>query len=210
MGERGSGFFHSLWDYGILELRLNGLVVVGVGAGGTLTENLGLGDFTDEHHVGAQILLVLHLAGEHGVDVLRQVVKAVAAALHRRKVCELIHVPAGLHTKVANGLEGHILRQHADVELTGLLDDLPGEVPHLAGNHQPGGFASHLRAGVDDAAVVLIVLCRQHEQTIGQIPCGGRVNRRLCLLSESSAPAGPSVPCRDGPRPGPSHGRCRG
>lgn len=58
---------------GSLELGLDGLVVVGVGAGGTLAQHLALGDFTDEQHVAAQVLLFLYLAGEHGVHILGEV-----------------------------------------------------------------------------------------------------------------------------------------
>ena len=70
-----------------------------VSAGGSLARNLALGDFTDEHHVAAQILLLHHLAGEHGIAVLGQVVKSVAAALCSGEILKLIDFPASLHTE---------------------------------------------------------------------------------------------------------------
>ena len=177
-------------------------MVVGVGAGGSLSQNIALGDLADEEHVAAQVDLVPDLAGEHGVDVFRQVIQAIVAALHAGEIRELVHVPAGLHPEMPDGLEGHILCQHADIEFAGRLNDFPGQVAHLTGNRQPCGVRAHLNAGVHDAAVVFFrTLGGEHEQTVGQIPQRRGVFSRFLLLSESSAPAGPSEPCHAGPRP---------
>ena len=46
-------FFLSFWP--------DGLVVVDIGAGGTLAQDLPLGDFADKHHVAAQVNYVLNL-----------------------------------------------------------------------------------------------------------------------------------------------------
>jgi len=172
-------------------------VVVGVGAGGGLAEHLALCDLTDEHHVAAQVLLIHYLAGEHGVTVLGQVVKTIVAALDRREILKLVDLSAGLHAEMLDGIEAYILTEYADVEHTGFLDDFLGQVFRLAGDGEAGGIVRHLYGGVDDAAVVLVFLRGQHEQSIRQVPCGRGVNRRFFLLSESNAPADPSVPCHD-------------
>ena len=113
-----------------------------------------------------QIGLFLDLTGEHSIGVLRQVGEAVVASFEACNVCKLIHIPAGLHAEVADGLEGDILGQNADIEFAGLLDDFPGQVAHLAGNCQPGGIGCHLHAGVDDASVVFLICSGQHEQAV--------------------------------------------
>ena len=46
------------------------LVVVGVGHGFGLAQICTLGHIADEHHMGAQIQLVYHLAADEGVDIL--------------------------------------------------------------------------------------------------------------------------------------------
>lgn len=148
---------------GSLELGLDGLVVVGVGAGGTLAQHLALGDFTDEQHVAAQVLLFLYFAGEHGVDILRQIEEAVVAALDGGEGIKLIDLSAGLHAEMLDGIEAYIIGQHADVELAGAFDDLPGQILALAGDGDAGGIICHLDGSVDDAAVVLVFLRGQHE-----------------------------------------------
>lgn len=150
----------------LLKPGLDGLMVVGVGAGCTLAQDLALGDFTDEQCMAAQILFLFYLAGEHSIGVLRQVIKAVVAALNSREGFKLVDLSAGLHTEVLDGIEGHILGQNTDVELAGLFDNLPGQIFTLAGDGDPCGRICHLHAGIDDAAVVLIFLCGQHEQAI--------------------------------------------
>ena len=172
---------------------------MGVGTGGALAEHLALCDLTDEHHVAAQVLFVYHLAGEHGVGVLGQVVKAVVAALDSREILKLVDFPASLHTEMLDGIKADILTEYADVEHTGFLDDFFGQVFRLAGDGEAGGIVRHLYGSVDDAAVVLVFLRGQHEEAVAQVPCGRGVNRRFFLLSESNAPADPSEPCHDGP-----------
>ena len=63
-----------------------------------------------------------------------QVQQAVMAALHTGEIRKFVHFPAGLHTEMADGLKGNILRQHAGIEFAGLFDDLTGEIFLLDGN----------------------------------------------------------------------------
>ena len=130
-------------------------MVVSIGAGGTLAQNLGFGDLADEKHVASQVELLPDLAGEHGVYILRQVVQSISAALHSLKLGEFVHVPAGLHAKMADGLEGNALGQHIDIELTALLDELLVQVARLDGNRDPGGIGTDLECGVGNVAVIL-------------------------------------------------------
>ena len=152
--------------YFVLELGLDRLVVVGVGAACTLAEDLALGDLGHEHHVAAQVFFVQNLAGEHGVGGACDVVDAVGGALGVLEVLELVHVTGGLHTEMADGLKGNIFGEDADVKLAGLLDDLSGLVAHLDGNGQVGGLVCHLHAGVRNKAVVLVVLCGDDKETV--------------------------------------------
>ena len=195
---------------GALKLRLNSLVVVAVGAGGILAKDLALGDFTDEEHMAAQILLTHYLAGEHSVHPLGQIGKTVVAPFKAYEVCKLVNLSAGLHTEVANGLEGDIFRQHADIENAAFFDEFPGQVALLDGNGQPDRIICHLDAGVGHAAVIPAALGGDDKQTIGQIEQGLRVCSGFLPLSESSGSAGPPEPCRGEPRHEPSRGRCRG
>ena len=194
----------------ILEFGFDGFVVVGVGAGRTFSKDLALGDFADEQHMAAQVYLLLHLTAEHRIGVFGEVSQAIVAAVKAYEIRKLVHIPAGLHTEMADGFEGHILRQHAHIELAGILDHLTGEISHLHGNRQPGGIGTYLQAGVGDTSVILTILPGEYEQAVGQPVQGGGILSRFILLSESSAPADPSEPCRDELRREPSHGRCRG
>ena len=185
-------------------------MIMCVSAGGGGAQHLALCDFTHKHHMAAQILLLDDLAGEHCIGVLRQVEKTIVAPLCLCPGIQLVDLAAGLHTEVADGLEGNILRQHADIEYAGPLNHLFGQILALAGDGDAGGIIGNLNTGVDDAAVVFVILRGQNEQAVAEIAKGFGIMRRFILLSESSAPADPSEPCHDEPRRGPFRGRCRG
>lgn len=148
------------------EFGLDGLVVVSVSAAGALAQHLALGNLADEHHVTAQVQFFLDFAAEHGVGIFDQVQQAVVAALDGGEALKLVHIPAGLHTEVADGLEGDGLGQHADIEFTGLFHDFTGQIFLLAGDRQPEGIGGHLNGGIDDTAVVFLVRSGQHEQAV--------------------------------------------
>ena len=180
-------------------------MVVGVGAGGAFSKDLALGDLADEQHMAAQIDLFLYLTAKHRVGVIGEVGKTIVTPSKAYEVRKLIHIPSGLHTEMADGLKGHILGEDAHIKLAGVLDHLTGQVAHLHGHRQPGGICGHLQAGVGDTAVILAILTGKYEQTISQPMQRRGILRRFILLSESSAPADPSEPCRDEPH----HGKCR-
>ena len=160
--------------------------------------------------MASDVLLMENLAGEHGVGILRQIQKTVGAALRFIGACKLIHISSRLHTEMADSLKRNTLRQHTDIEYTALFDDLPGQISHLDADAQLHGVIGHLEAGIGDTAVVMIIRACQHKQAVAQFVGGKLIDRRFLLLSESSAPAGPSEPCHGEPRHEPSHGRCRG
>ena len=60
-----------------LGLGLHVLLVVGVGHGGLVADDPGLGHGADEHAVGAQVHILLHLQGQEGVDILGEEGQAV-------------------------------------------------------------------------------------------------------------------------------------
>ena len=141
-------------------------MIVGVGAGIAIAQHLAFGDFANEQHMAAQILLLQNFAGNKCVCVLRQVVKTVVAALDRREILKLVDFPAGLHAEMLDGIEADILRQYTDVELACALNHLFGQILALAGDGEAGGIVRHLYGSVDDAAVVLVFLCGQQEEAV--------------------------------------------
>jgi len=185
-------------------------MIVGVGAGIAIAQHLTLGNLTDEQHMAAQIHLLQHTAAEHCVGVFGQINQIVVAPFKAHKVREFVCFPAGLHTEMADGLKGNILRENTHIKDTGVFDDLPGEVLFLHRDGQLIRAVCHLEAGIGDAAVVDFSPSGNDKQSVGQIVQRRGVLRRFLLLSESSAPADPSEPCRDGLRHEPFRERCRG
>ncbi len=154
----------------LLYFWFNCFVIVCIGAGGTVAQNLGFGHFTDKQHMTAQILLTKNLAGKHRVCILRHIQQAVAAALCLSKTAEFVHIPAGLHSEITNGLKGDILCQHTDIEHTAVFDHLPGQIAGLYGNCQFCRVVTYLKAGIGNAPIVFFLIPgTQNKQSIGQI-----------------------------------------
>lgn len=180
---RGRSFCSALW---LLEFWFDRLVVVGIGAGRALAQDLGFRYLADEEHMAAQVDLLQDLAGEHGVGVPGDVIKAVGAAFLGLKVRELIHFAARLHTEAADGLKGDILGEDAEVENAGFLDGLPGEISHLAGDRDPQRLRGHLEGGVDNAGIITVPFARENIEPIAQIPRRAGVNFGFLAISESN------------------------
>ena len=130
-------------------------MIVSIGAGGFFPQDLTFRHFAYEHHMTAQIQLFQHLAAKHSIGMLRQINKAVMAALHG-KALQLIGIPAGLHTKIANGLKWYAFRQHANVKYAGFFDHLPGQIALLDGDHQLCGVIGYLETGIGNTAVIFV------------------------------------------------------
>ena len=73
---------------------------------------------------------------------------------------------------MTDGLKGDILRQDADVELPGLLNQLTGIVTSLHRHADPGRLGSYLNGRVGDTAVVLFSTGGQDKQAVSQISKG--------------------------------------
>lgn len=154
----------------MLDFWFDCFVIVSIGAGGTVAQNLGFGHFTDKQHMTAQILLTKNLTGEHRVGILRHIQQAVAAALCVFKAAKLIHIPAGLHSEITNGLKGNILCQYTDIEHAAVFDHLPGQIAGLYGNCQLCRVITYLKAGIGNAPIVFFLIPgTQNKQSIGQI-----------------------------------------
>ena len=149
-----------------LNLGLDGLVIVSIGAGVALADNLAFLHLAHEHHVAAQILLMENLTAEHGTGAAGDIGDAVVRALKVLELCELINIPAGLHTEVTDHIKRNRLRQHTDVELSGLFNDFSRFVAHLYGDGQLGGLIADLHAGIGDKAVILVILGGNDKQTV--------------------------------------------
>lgn len=126
----------------------------------------------------AQILLAQYLAGEHSIGILCNIQKTVTAALRVRIAVQLIYISAGLHTEVADGLKGDILCQYADIENTGVLNHLAGQIPFLQGNDQLVRGVCYLKTGVTDTAIVDFLPGGEYKQSVGQMIQRRRVLRR--------------------------------
>ena len=144
-------------------------MVMGVGAGGLLPQNLTLCYLADKHHMAAQVNFFLNLTAEPSIGVFRQVHQAVFAAAKGRKVGEFVGFPTGLHTKMTDGFKGNILCQDTDIKLTCVFNDLSGQIFHLHGDGQSGRIPSYLKTGVGNTAVVKFLLTCQYKQTVGTV-----------------------------------------
>ena len=177
-----------------------------IGAGRGVTQYSGLRNLTHKQDMRSQILLAKHLAGKHCVCVFRHIQQTVMASFYSRDICEFVGIPTGLHTKMANCFERNIFSQYADIENTCLFNHFAGQISFLDGNDQLIWIFCHLNTGVANAAVILVRHPgAKNKQSIGQLIQRRGVFRRLLLLSESSAPADPSMLCRVEPRPLPFH-----
>ena len=86
-------------DHGVipsfaLKLGFDGLVVVGIGAGGFISQHLAFGNLANEQHVAAQIQLLQHTAAKHSICVIGEVDEAVVAA---GKALSQTMLLAGMH-----------------------------------------------------------------------------------------------------------------
>ena len=149
-----------------LNLGFDSLVIVSIGAGIALADDLAFLHLADKQHVAAQILLMEDLTAEHGAGAAGDIGDAVVRALKILEVCELVNIPAGLHTEVTDHVKRNRLRQHTDVKLSGFFNDFSRFVAHLYGDGQLGGLIAHLHAGVGDEAVILVILGGNDKQTV--------------------------------------------
>ena len=91
------------------------LLIVGVGHGFNIVEVYTLNYITDEPHVGLQIDLTDHIAGNIAVGIAIQEQKPIGRTLCVFKICKFIHIPTGLEAEVLENLKGCFLREGGNV-----------------------------------------------------------------------------------------------
>lgn len=149
---------------------LDGCLVIAVGAGGSVRENLSVHHFPDEQGMAAQIVGFHYFQRQEGIDPLGEVINAVGTAGHMGEISELVHGAAGLHAKVLEQRELRLGGDGAQIELPGVCDHIMGQISLDGGDGDTGGIVGHLDGGIDDAGVVLLPLTGgQNINAVGQI-----------------------------------------
>ena len=129
------------------------LLVIGVGHGFLIGEHPGLGHGADEHAVGIQIHIPLHLEGHHGVNIPPQESQPVIRAQHAFPG-EFIHAASALEAEALKHAEGRVHRQAVKVHRAGLADNVVGVILLVDAYGDAVGRVGHLGYGVDDEAVI--------------------------------------------------------
>ena len=158
-----------------LRLGLHVLLVVGVGHGLGVGHDPGLGDGADEHAVGIQVHIVLHLQGHEGIDELGQEPQPVVGpeGLHPLK---LICRPAGLEAVALEDGEGCGDIQAVYIQDAGLANGVVGVVLLVDGDGNAVGGIGDLADGIDDEAIVpLAVIGGDHVEAIADVEEGRQV-----------------------------------
>ena len=101
-------------------LGLDVRVIVAVGTGRAVGEDLRLHDVGDKEHLVFELAGLHDFAGEDGVGVLRDVAHAVSRALAVGHIRELVHVAAALEAEALEQAVGRILGEDGDVEAIGM------------------------------------------------------------------------------------------
>ena len=186
-------------------------MVVGIGAGWIFGKNLRLSYLAYKKHVCAYILPGEYLTREHCIGILGQIYQTIMASFYAIITGKFINIPSGLHTKIADCLKGDTFCQNTDIEKAGIFNHFSCEIVFLHGNRQLIGIFRYLKTGIGNTAVIFVRFPgADYKQSVGQIVQRRGIFRRFLLLSESSAPADPSEPCRGEPRRVPFRERCHG
>ena len=158
-----------------LGLGLYVLLVVGVGHGLHMGDHPGLGYRADEHAVGVQVHILLHLQRHEGVDELGQKRQPIVRA-QNLLARELVRRAAGLEAEVLENREGRVLGQTVDVHDPCLLDNVMGIVVLVDAHRNAVGGVGHLGHGVDNQAIVLFAVAAGDDvQAIANVKQGGQV-----------------------------------
>ena len=79
--------------------------IVGIGNGGLLGQDLGLGHVGNKQGVCAAVDGLDHFAGEHRIGAAGEVIQTVCAALQTLAAVELVSAAAALETKALKGID---------------------------------------------------------------------------------------------------------
>ena len=141
-----------------LRLGFDVLLVVVVGRGGLVGQHLGVEHIGDEHRVRAEIDALVDTAGQITVGVLGDVEHMVHGTVFSLAGGELVHLATRLEPEMLENEHWRFGGQHADVEHTGILDEVVRVVALVDRNGNLQGVARHLNHRVDNAAVVNVVI----------------------------------------------------
>lgn len=149
---------------------LDGCLVIAVGAGGSVRENLAVHHFPDKQGMAAQIVGFHYFQRQEGIDPLGEVINAVGTAGHMGEISELVHGAAGLHAEVLEQRELGLGGDGAQVKLAGIGNHIVGQIVLDGSDGNPGGIVGYLYSGVDDTGVILFTVTGgQNINAVGQI-----------------------------------------
>ena len=103
-----------------IRLRLDVLLIVGIGHRLNLIEHDRFRDVAQEHPVRSHVDYVENLKRNIGIRVLRKISDAVHRHIEMVVACELVDVPSGLESEMAELLERSLLVEDADIHHAGL------------------------------------------------------------------------------------------
>ena len=164
----------------LLFFGLDIALIIGVGAGGLVAEHHRVSHLTDKQRVAPQVHLVHHPAVHGHVGPTGEVKQVICPSLYIGKALKLVHLPAGLHPKAPEEIEGGRGGDAADGKHAGANDHIVGQVLLLHGKSKTGWVVCRLDGGIDDAAVIPSLLpgCEE-KKPVGQLIKRFLIHRNL-------------------------------
>ena len=138
-------------------LRLDIVLVVGIGHGLLVGKHSCFGDGADEHSVGIKVDILLNLQRHKCVDIFRQENKAVVRA-KLFLASELVSGSSAPETEGLKHLERSINGQAVDVHNAGLLYNMMGVILLVDADCNSVRSIGYLSNGVDNETVVLFAV----------------------------------------------------
>ena len=125
---------------------------------------------SDKQHVAAQIHGLLHRGADTGVGPGGNDIESVGAAPAILITSELIHIPTGLESEMAEDIETGRLTEYGEIEPAALSHHFLGEIRLVYRDTDPIGLACHLNACVDNTPVILSLKGGgKNEQSVAQL-----------------------------------------
>ena len=143
---------------GRLRFGFDVLLVIVVSDGGLVGKHLGIQHISDKHCVCAEVDVLGDTTGQIGVGVFRDVEHVVHGAVFSLTVGEFVHLASRLEPEMLKDLHWCFGGQHADIEHTGILDEVVGVVALVDCHRNAQRVAGDLNHRVHNAAVVDVVV----------------------------------------------------
>ena len=157
----------------LLRLRLDVLVVVGIGGGRRVVQADRLGDLRDEERVRAKVDAVEDAPGEIGVRPLQHRQRAVGGAPDRREARQLVRLPPGGEAEAPEERKIRSLADDRDREGVLLHEQIVRVALLVDGDGDAVRRRRDLSDRVDDASVVLAVrMSGEDKQSVGELVHG--------------------------------------